>query len=256
MKICRICKKEKDMQKNGKCRECNNEYMTQYRAKNSDKIKKYQKEYDIQYYRENKEDVLAYKKIYYRENKEDILQDRKEYYEENKEKIQEYNKQYYIDNKEKFIQNAKNYYKDNKNNVRKHHNKYYKNKRLNNKNFRIRSAVSASINFYLKSNNSSKNGKSCLDYLQYSIDELKTYLESKFEPWMNWGNYGKYNVKTWNDIDKSTWTWQIDHIIPQSKFLYTSMNDSNFKLCWSLDNLRPLSSKQNFIDGVTRVRHK
>jgi hypothetical protein len=28
-----------------------------------------------------------------------------------------------------------------------------------------------------------------------------------------------------------------------------------FKDCWALANLRPLSAKQNLMDGVTRARH-
>ena len=72
---------------------------------------------------------------------------------------------------------------------------------------------------------------------------------------MNLNNYGKYNSKTWNDNDPSTWTWQIDHIIPHSTFKYTSMKDNEFKKCWSLSNLRPLNSKQNFLEGVKRIRH-
>ena len=87
------------------------------------------------------------------------------------------------------------------------------------------------------------------------MDELKSHLEQQFESWMNWKNYGKYNKNTWNDNDQLTWTWQIDHIIPHSTFNYESMEDEEFKKCWSLDNLRPYSSKQNFLDGVMRVRH-
>ena len=52
-------------------------------------------------------------------------------------------------------------------------------------------------------------------------------------------------VNTWNDEDKSTWTWKIDHIIPQSKLPYSSMEEENFKICWALENLRPLSAKEN-----------
>lgn len=81
-------------------------------------------------------------------------------------------------------------------------------------------------------------------------------MEKLFVPWMSWSNYGKYNSKTWDDNDQSTWTWQIDHIIPQSCLPYTSMENDNFKRCWALENLRPYSSKQNFIDGVTKIRHK
>lgn len=73
---------------------------------------------------------------------------------------------------------------------------------------------------------------------------------------MNWNNHGKYDSKTWDDNDSSTWTWQLDHIIPHSDLPYQSMTDENFLKCWALDNLRPLSSKQNLIDGTTRARHK
>jgi len=69
---------------------------------------------------------------------------------------------------------------------------------------------------------------------------------------MTWKNYGSYCVNLWDDNDCSTWTWNIDHIIPQSKLPYISMDDDNFKICWALENLRPLSAKQNLIDGNKR----
>jgi hypothetical protein len=93
-------------------------------------------------------------------------------------------------------------------------------------------------------------------FLNYTMQELKEYLESLFEPWMSWNNYGIYNAKKWNDNDSSTWTWQIDHIIPKSTFNYKSVNDDSFKACWSLSNLRPYSAKLNIIEGANRIRHK
>ena len=87
----------------------------------------------------------------------------------------------------------------------------------------MRKSVSNSINKALKSNSSSKNGISCLKYLSYTILELKFHLESLFEPWMNWSNWGIYDKKSWNDKDPSTWKWNIDHIIPQSKLPYKSI---------------------------------
>ena len=48
----------------------------------------------------------------------------------------------------------------------------------------------------------------------------------------------------------------LDHIIPRSDLLYTFMNEESFCKCWSLSNLRPLSAKQNIIEGPARVRHK
>ena len=43
-----------------------------------------------------------------------------------------------------------------------------------------------------------------------SFEEIKIYLESKFEAWMNWENYGKYN-------GEFNYGWDIDHIEPLSK---------------------------------------
>lgn len=50
---------------------------------------------------------------------------------------------------------------------------------------------------------------------------------------MNWDNYGKNG-------------WVIDHIIPQNVFKPITSTDSiEFKICWSLYNLRPLMNKDN-----------
>lgn len=116
---------------------------------------------------------------------------------------------------------------------------------------KLRHNVSSLVRFYL--NGSKQN--SILKYLTYTIKQLKQHLESQFEPWMSWNNHGLYIKNNWDDSDQSTWTWQIDHIIPHSTFKYTSMEDEEFKKCWSLDNLRPYSAKQNLLDGVKRERH-
>lgn len=120
---------------------------------------------------------------------------------------------------------------------------------------KLRKSVSTLIRFGLKRNLSSKNGKSCSKYLPYTFTKLKKHIESLWEPWMNWSNFGQYKPKLWNDNDPSTWVWNLDHIIPHSLFNYTSMEDEDFKKCWALENLRPLNAKQNVIDGVKRIRH-
>lgn len=121
---------------------------------------------------------------------------------------------------------------------------------------KLRISISAVIRTALQKQGVSKNNLSCLKYLSYTIAELKQHLGSLFESWMTWENWGVYNSKTWNDNDPSTWTWQIDHIIPHSTLPYTSMEDENFKKCWALENLRPYSAKQNNIDGGSKIRHK
>ena len=97
---------------------------------------------------------------------------------------------------------------------------------------------------------------SVLKYLPFTLEELKFHLEKQFEPWMNWNNRGAYLINNWDDNDQSTWKWQIDHIEPHSDFPYDTMEHENFKKVWRLDNLRPLSAKQNVLDGTTRIRHK
>jgi hypothetical protein len=115
--------------------------------------------------------------------------------------------------------------------------------------------VSTAIFTGLKNNNGSKCGVSIILALPYTIGELKLYLESLFEPWMTWENRGRYVAKKWDDNDPTTWRWQLDHIIPQADLPYDSMEHPNFKKCWALSNLRPLSAKTNVLDGIHKVRH-
>ena len=164
----------------------------------------------------------------------------KERYHKNKEQYKEYR----IKNSDKIKKYQKEYIK-----------KYRAEKNKTSINFRLRSKVSSAVYKALKKQNSIKNS-SCWKNLPYTPEQLKNHLESLFEPWMTWENYGKYNAKTWDDNNNSTWTWQIDHIIPQSMLVYTSFDNINFQLCWSLNNLRPLSSKKNLLDGATKIRHR
>jgi len=79
------------------------------------------------------------------------------------------------------------------------------------------------------------------DHLPYSSVELKVYIESLWEPWMNWSNHGRYNPRRK--------TWQIDHIIPQSKLPFSLFEDDNFQELWALKNLRPLETVANIKKG-------
>lgn len=181
-----------------------------------------------------------YNQSYYSNNKNSILKQKKVYHRENKDSKKEYDKLYRLNNKDKILKDK--YI-------------YYNHRIKTDPVFKIRMNVSRAVTGFLKSNGSSKGGKSVLKYLEYSIEVLKVHLEKQFESWMSWENYGTYRVETWIDNNQSTWTWHIDHIIPQSEFPYTSMNEDNFKKCWTLQNLRPLSAKQNVIDGASKIRH-
>lgn len=190
--------------------------------------------YQKNFYQENKNDIELYRKVYYQKNRDDLLADQKDRSGKRKDEIALYQSEYREVNKVE-LQSKKRIYR--------------KNRMQNDPSFKLRNIVSNTIFQALKYVGSSKNGASILEYLPYSIGELKEHLEAKFEPWMIWQNWGTYNKNTWDDNDSSTWTWQIDHVIPQASLPYMTMMDSNFIECWSLANLRPYSAKQNVIKG-------
>lgn len=244
--ICSICGKNKELTTDNfywrndtnkwraECIQCVALKKKKYYQKNSDKIK----QTAASYREENKNEINKKAKIY---NSLSSTKSRnKQYRVEHKKEIREKEKIWRLNNPEKHKEIAR---KKSKKQSQKPKNK-------------IKAHVSRQINFALNRRGTSKLGNSVLKFLPYSINELKQHLEKQFESWMNWNNYGKYSSKIWKDDDKSTWTWQVDHIIPQSELQYISMNDDNFRKCWSLDNLRPLSAKQNSLDGSFRVRHK
>ena len=141
-------------------------------------------------------------------------------------------------------ENSKKHYRDNK--------KYYIGKRwkarirvkereAEDPAYKLRNRLSKAIGNQLKVNNGSKNGRSILKYLPYTMNELRKYLESQWvgdKAWMNWDNHGVYKLG-------GERKWHIDHIIPQSLLPFDSMDHPNFLKCWSLDNLQPLDAVEN-----------
>lgn len=102
---------------------------------------------------------------------------------------------------------------------------------------KLKDYVGNQVREIFKLNNQKKHGSVWL-YLPYTPIELKEHLETLWEPWMNWDNYG-------GSSDNPEKTWWVDHIKPQSSFKYKTMNSKKFLECWSLKNLRPLEKKEN-----------
>jgi len=182
-------------------------------------------------------------------------QQRNTHYQSNKIDLLNLQHVYYQNNKEYIKQQKKAYYKVNKSTILRNHKSYERIRLATDPVFKLRKMASTVIRTSLKEIGSKKLFRSINKYLGYSFIQLKEYLEQQFEPWMNWNNYKKYDPKAWDDNDSATWTWTLDHIIPQVDLPYTSMEDDNFKKCWVLSNLRPLSAKQNLLDGASRIRH-
>lgn len=243
------------------------EYDKEYNKKNKEKIKKQKQKYK----KENKEkikikrmekhndnknsqeykDKLNLKAAKFRErHKERLKQKRKEYVENNKDKIKKQKQKFYENNKEILKKKRKIYVENNKEKVKLTNLKWRRKQKS--PMFLIKNTVGGSINKYLKSNGYSKKNNSCWIFLPYTKAELILHIESLFDPWMTWDNWGIYNPKTHDENPK----WQLDHIIPHSTFNYDSMEHPDFQKCWALENLRPLDAKQNHLDGVSRIRHK
>jgi hypothetical protein len=153
-------------------------------------------------------------------NKEKLKSKRNVWEQNNKDNIKEYQKLYYKINKSLIRENRKIYVK----NVLRSNNKY---KCIQNIRNRHRKVLLAKLN--------------TTKYLGCNSSELKIYIESKFQSWMNWDNYGYGKGK-----------WVIDHIIPIST--YKKDNDNKFdynseynKKLLHFTNLQPLSFEDNLI---------
>jgi predicted DNA-binding protein YlxM (UPF0122 family) len=114
--------------------------------------------------------------------------------------------------------------------------KKYRDKIKNSISFRLNNAMRSAIYHSLKGN---KNGWHWEELAGYTVEDLRKHIESLWEPWMNWDNWGKY--------DPNRRTWQIDHIKPVSSFNITGPECEDFKQCWALENLRPVPAIENIL---------
>jgi hypothetical protein len=146
------------------------------------------------------------KRKYYIINQKNILNNASVYRVNNKEKISEINKKYNEKNKEKI--NKRNRENPNKNKKTKYKTEYIKKRKQYDNLFRFKDSVKKLIRESFRRKNTDKVIASSV-ILGCSFEEFKLHLESKFEPWMNWDNYGKYN-------GMPNFGWDIDHIIPNS----------------------------------------
>ena len=217
MKSCSKCKLDKELTLFYKCSRNKSGYRSQcitceneYKEANKDKRREYDKVRSIK----NKDFKKEKSTIYYSLNKDNILLKRKEHYQNNKKSKLEYQKEYQKNNKDK-------------------RNTYLSERRLNDPLFRLITNVRNLIYNSFYYNGYSKNSKT-EELLGCSFEELKEYLESKFEPWMNWDNRGLYS-------GEFNYGWDIDHIIPIS----SANNEGDLIKLNHFSNLQPLCSKVN-----------
>ena len=99
--------------------------------------------------------------------------------------------------------------------------------------FRLKENLRGLIRNSIKKKGLTKSKKT-EDIIGISLSDFLKYLESKFEPWMNWENYGRYN-------GEFNYGWDIDHIVPTS----SASNEEEIYRLNHYTNLQPLCSKVN-----------
>jgi hypothetical protein len=154
----------------------------------------------------------AYAKTYRVVNRDKMKTQRKAYREANKDKIKIYDKAYSKRNKDKI------------------NNRYKTDIR-----FKISKLLRSRLLRSLK--NEWKSGSAVKD-LGCTIDEFKTYLESKFQLGMNWNNHGPCG-------------WHIDHIKPLASFDLTDRKQ--LLMACHYTNLQPLWATDNLIKGDKQI---
>jgi hypothetical protein len=237
MKRCSKCNIEKELdefykRKDSKdgyrtdCKECRDNIVKIYQEKNYDKVSEIKRKY----YLNNKNDAIERTKIWQNENKDKYKEISKKYRE--KPEVKERLKSYHLENnknKENYKLKRKEYSKNNNDKINERHRERYKNDNLYKLKFMVRGIIYKS----LSRKNYKKDSKS-ERILGCSFEEFKIYLESKFENWMFWENYGLYNGEL-------NYGWDVDHIIPLSS---AESEEGIIKLN-HYTNLQPLCSKVN-----------
>jgi len=192
-------------------------------------------QYDKEYAKNNSDKLKEYQKTYYEEkikNDSEKLKERAEYEKKytlnNSDKLKEYRKAYHQANKDK----RKAYNEANKDK----HNARFQERKQTDPLFKLKTNIRQLIRSTIQAKGHKKSTKSEA-ILGCTFEQFKEHLESQFEPWMTWDNYG--NPK--DGIFAPNKTWDIDHIIPVT----TALTESDIVNLNHYTNLKPLCSYHN-----------
>ncbi len=203
-------------------------YDIEYRKKNAELKKEQQK----QWREANAEKKKENDKKWYEENKERKRLYDIEYREANAKKKKENNKEYYQQNKEKVKTNVKQYRETNKDKIAE----YNRFKRETDPIFKLKNNLRCLIKQAFKRKGLKKLTKTEI-ILGCTFDEFRQHIETLWEPWMNWNNYG--NPK--DGIYEPNKTWDYDHIIPMNE----GMTEIEVIKLNHYTNIQPLCSYHN-----------
>ena len=169
-------------------------------------------------------------KLYRENNKQTIKEKRDKIYQssDGRKKVREYQNKYYQENKDRLLPALLERQKKNREKINERNRKRYNEDIL----FKLKHNIKRAI---LKNLNGESKKDSTINILGCSIDEFKSYIESQWEEWMTWDNYGKYSKGCEN------FGWDIDHKIPIS----SAKTTEEVLLLNHYTNLRPLCSYIN-----------
>jgi hypothetical protein len=153
----------------------------------------------------------------------------KKYLIKNKERLTEYHKEWSKENRDRLNEYHKEWREKNIDKHREKKRNYQKRKRHTDPIYKLISNFRTAIYIVLKENKLDKYSN-YFNMVGYSAEQLKEHLEKRFKDDMSWENYGE---------------WHIDHIKPISSFVFESVDDKEFKECWSLNNLQPMWGVEN-----------
>lgn len=160
-----------------------------------------------------------------------------EYYyrtkDERKDTINKNRRQSYQLNKDKENIRSNEYKKKNKEIINEYTRSYINNRLKNDSIFRLKHYIRSMIGGSIRRKGFTKKTRT-YEVLGCSYEEFKIYLESKFEPWMDWDNQGFYNGEL-------NYGWDIDHIIPLS----SAETEEDVIILNHYTNFQPLCSYTN-----------
>ena len=169
--------------------------------------------------------------------KEHIKEKKKEYYSKNTEQ----RKEYLLKNREHILAQKKGHYLKNTEQRKEYNSRpetqEHRRNRVNNRyntdiNYRLLTLCRARVYKALKGFDKSA---STMELIGCTPDELRSHIESKFEPWMNWENQGKGG-------------WDIEHIKACANF--NLVDPEQQCACFNWSNLQPMEHIANIKKGV------
>lgn len=192
-----------------------------YRKKNRSKVLSSQR----RHYKANREAILRSAREFRVGNGELIRDKAKEYRAANREKINARARQARLNDLENYRARARAYSRTPK--WRQTQAKWRKERKARDQHFRILTNLRSRISLAIREGGAKRSARTA-QLVGCDIPLLMAWLAAKFQPGMNWNNYGK---------------WHIDHIKPCASFDLTDPKQQ--QACFHYSNLQPLWAADN-----------